>query len=122
MVDDDVAQRADRVVEVAAVLDAEALGHGDLDAREVLAAPERLEHRVREAQVDDLLEPHLPEVVVDPEELRLVDVLVQLGGELARGGAVVAERLLDDDARVRRQARVVEALDHGAEQDGGISR
>ncbi len=30
VVDDDVAERADRIVEVAAILDAEALGHGDL--------------------------------------------------------------------------------------------
>ena len=78
VVDDDVAQRADRVVEVAAILDAEVLGHRDLHALEVVPAPERLEHRVREAQVEDLLEPHLPEVVVDPVELRLVDVLVEL--------------------------------------------
>ena len=117
VVDDHVAQRADRVVEVAAILDAEALGHRDLDAREVVPAPERLEHRVREAQVEDLLEAHLPEVVVDPVELRLVEVLVQLGRERARRDEVVAERLLDDDARVRGQAGVVEALDHAAEEE-----
>ena len=79
VVDDDVAQRADRVVEVAAILDAEVLGHRDLDGLEVVTSPDRLEHRVREPEVEDLLEPHLPEVVVDPVELRLVDVLVQLG-------------------------------------------
>jgi hypothetical protein len=60
VVDDDVAQRADRVVEVAAVLDPEVLGHRDLDRLEVVPAPQRLEHRVREAQVEDLLEAHLP--------------------------------------------------------------
>ena len=43
VVDDDVAQRADRVVEVAAVLDAEALGHRDLHRRDVVAVPDRLE-------------------------------------------------------------------------------
>ena len=56
VVDDDVAQRADRVVEVAAVLDAEALGHRDLHRRDVVAVPHRLEHRVGEAQVEDLLD------------------------------------------------------------------
>ena len=45
VVDDDVAERADRVVEVAAVLDAEVLGHRDLDARDVVPVPDRLEHR-----------------------------------------------------------------------------
>ena len=122
MVDDDVAQRADRVVEVAAVLDPEVLGHRDLHGLEVVPVPERLEHRVREAQVEDLLEPHLPEVVVDPVELRLVDVLVQLVGELRGGGAVVAERLLDDDARVLGQARLGEPLDDRPKRNGGISR
>ena len=102
VVDDDVAQRADRVVEVAAVLDAEVLGHRDLDALDVVPVPDRLEHRVREPEVEDLLEAHLPEVVVDAEELRLVDVLVQLVGERAGRRAVVPERLLDDDPRVLR--------------------
>ena len=83
MVDDHVAQGADRVVEVATVLDPEVLGHRDLDRLDVVPVPHRLEHRVGEPEVQDLLDPHLPEVVVDAEELRLVDVLVQLLGECA---------------------------------------
>ena len=82
---------------VAAVLNPEVLCHRDLDRLHVVPVPDRLEHRVREPQVEDLLEPHLPEVVVDPVELRLVDVLVQLVGELRCGSAVVAEGLLYDD-------------------------
>ena len=82
MVDDDVAESADGVVEVAAILDAEVLGHRDLHRGDEVAVPHGLEQRVREAQVDDLLGAHLPEVVVDAQELALVDVLVQL---LARG-------------------------------------
>ena len=117
VVDDDVLERADAVVEMAAVLDAEVLGHRDLDARDVMAVPDRLEHRVGEAQVEDLLKTHLPEVVVDPVELGLVDVLVDVGGELVGGREVVTERLLDDDAGVLGQVRVVQALDHGAEQE-----
>ena len=117
VVDDDVAQRADRVVEVAAVLDAEVLGHRDLHARDVVAVPDRLEHRVGEPQVEDLVEAHLPEEVVDPVQLGLVDVLVDLRGERARRREVVAERLLDDDARVLGQAGVRQPLDHRAEQE-----
>ncbi len=71
VVDDHVAHRADRVVEVPAVLDAEALGHRDLHAGDVVAVPDRLDHRVGEAQVEELVGPHLPEEVVDPVELRL---------------------------------------------------
>ncbi len=67
--------------------------------------------------MEDLLEAHLPEVVVDPVELRLVDVLVQLGGELVGGGEIVPERLLDDDARGLRQAGLGEPLDDPAEEE-----
>ena len=84
MVDDDVAERPDGVVEVAAILDAEVLRHRDLHARDVVPAPDRLEHGVREPEVDDLLQAHLPEVVVDAVELGLVDVLVKLCGQRAR--------------------------------------
>ena len=122
MVHDHVTQRPDRVVEVAAVLDAEVLGHRDLDGRDVVPVPDRLEHRVREPEVDDLLRPHLPEVVVDPQELRLVDVLVQLRGEVARGLEVVPERLLDDDAGVLRQAGVGSPWTTRPNRNGGISR
>ncbi len=113
----DVAQRADGIVEVAAVLDAERLRHRDLDAGQEVAAPDRFEHRVGEPQVEDLGQAHLPEVVVDPVQLRLVDVLVDLLGERDRGLAVVPERLLDHDARRVGQPGVVQALDHRAEQE-----
>jgi hypothetical protein len=55
--------------------------------------------------------------VVDPIELRLVDVLVQLLGELARRLEVVTEGLLDDDARILGQPCVVEALDDAPEEE-----
>jgi hypothetical protein len=102
---------------VPAVLDAEALGHRDLDARDVVAVPDRLEDRVREAEVEELRDAELPEVVVDPVELALVEVLVHLRRERARGLEVVAERLLDDDARMLGEAYARETLDHGAEQE-----
>ena len=79
MVDHDVAQRSDGVVEVAAILHPEVLRHRDLDALEVVPVPDRLQHRVREPEVEDLLEAHLSEEVVDPVQLGLVDVLVELG-------------------------------------------
>ena len=118
VVDDDVAQRADRVVEVAAVLDAEVLRHRDLDGLEVVAVPDRLEHRVREPEVEDLLEAHLPEVVVDPVELRLVDVLVQLVGELAwprRGRGRTASRR--PPARCSVSPASAQPLDDPAEEE-----
>ena len=119
MVDHDVAQRANWVVEVAAVLDPEVLSHGDLDALEVVPVPDRLEHRVREPEVENLLEAHLPEEVVDPVDLGLVDVLVKLGGERAGGIPVVAKRLLDDDPPGFCQPGLGEPFDNGAEEEGG---
>ena len=100
MVDDDVAQRADRVVEVAAVLDPELSAIVIWTLGDVVAIPDRLENGVREAQVEELVEPHLPEEVVDPVQLGLVDVLVDVGRELARRREVVSEGLLDDHPRV----------------------
>ena len=98
MVDDDIPERADRVVEVPAILDAEGLGHGDLHAGDVVAIPDRLEHGVREPQVQDLLEAHLAQEVVDPVDLGFVDVGVEVGRERLGRLQVVAERLLDHDA------------------------
>ena len=69
MVDDDVAQRPDRIVKVSAVLHPEVLRHRDLHARDVVAVPDRLDHRVRKAQIQKLVGAHLPEEVVDPVQL-----------------------------------------------------
>jgi hypothetical protein len=117
VVDDDVADRADRVIEVAAVLHPEVLRHRDLDRGEEVAAPDGLEHRVREPEMQDLDEAHLPEVVVDPVELRLVDVLVDVVRKRARRFAIVPEGLLDHDPGRSGQPRLVEPLDHRAEQE-----
>jgi hypothetical protein len=61
---------------VPSILDAERFGHRDLDARQVTAVPDRLEHRVREPQVERLLKPHLAEEVGDPVQLGLPNILV----------------------------------------------
>ena len=84
MIDNHVAERTDRIVEVAAILHAKLLGHRDLDVVDEVAIPDWLEHGVREAQIQDLLEAHLAEVVVDAQDLRLVEVLVKLARQRAR--------------------------------------
>jgi hypothetical protein len=117
VVDHYVAERADRIVEVAAVLDAEALSHGDLDRLEVVPAPDRLQHGVCKPEMEDLLEAHLSEVMVDAVELGLVDVLVDLVGERGCRFAVVAERLLDHDTRGLGQAGLRKTFNNGAEEE-----
>src|SRR5207245_8492048 len=115
---DDLGQRADRNVEVAALLDPEALRHRDLDRLEVVPAPYGLEHRVHEPEVEDLNEAELPQVVVDPVQLRLIYVPVQLGGQLPGRRQVVPEGFLDDDASRLRQSRVRQALHDRAKERG----
>ena len=63
---DDVARGADAVVVAGAAADADVLGHRDLHVVDVVAVPDRLEHRVGEAQGQQVLDRLLAEVVVDP--------------------------------------------------------
>ena len=74
---DHVAHRPDGVVEAAAVVDAEVLGDRHLDVRDVLAVPDRLEHRVGEPEVGDVHHRLLAEVVVDPQDLVLAQHLLE---------------------------------------------
>ena len=116
---DDVPEAADRVVEAAAVLDAEVLRHRDLHGLDVAAVPDRLEQGVREAQVGDVLDRLLAEEVVDPVDLLLRQDLVDLVVELDGRVQVVPEGLLDHDPGVLRQPRAAEPLDHSGEERGG---
>ena len=113
---DDVAQSADGVVETAAVLDAEVLGHRHLHVGDVLAVPDRLEDRVGEAQVGDVHHRLLAEEVVDAQDLVLLENLMQLGVELSGRLQVVAEGLLDNDPRVLGRSGLAEPADDGCEQ------
>ena len=98
---DQVAQRAGALVVAGAPPDPDVLGGSDLDVVDVVAVPDRLEQRVGEPQRHQVLDRLLAEVVVDPEDLRLVEHLEHLRVELARRGEVVAERLLDHDPASR---------------------
>ena len=116
MVLNDVTQAADRVVEAAAVVDTEVLRHRDLHRLDVAAVPDRLEERVGEAQVGDVLDRLLAEEVVDPVDLLLRQDLVDLVVELDGGVVVVPEGLLDHHSGVLRQPCAAEALNHSGEE------
>ena len=117
MVDDDVPERADGVVETAAVVDAEVLGHRHLHGPHVLAIPDPAEHPVREAQVEELVEAELAQEMVDAVELLFLDDAVQFPRQLFCRREVVAERLLDDDPCVVRQPGAAEAGDDDVEEE-----
>ncbi len=105
---DDVAERAGRLVEGGPLLDRERLGHVELHVVDELPVPDGLEEAVREAEREDVLDGFLPEVVVDPEDLLLVEHGVDALVQLARALDVGAERLLDDHACLGRQPRLAE--------------
>ncbi len=70
---EDVPGRAGLLVERAAALDAEVLGHGDLHVVDVAPVPERLEDAVAEAEDEQVADGLLAQVVVDAIDLRLVE-------------------------------------------------
>src|SRR2546425_8771361 len=118
MILDDVAHGARLVVERAPALDSELFGHRDLHALDVIAVPERLQESVGEAEEEHVVYRPLAEVVVDPEDRCLIEGAEQDPVELLRGGDVVAERFLDDDAGAVRAARLAELLHDQLEQHG----
>ena len=121
-----VAQRPGGVVVcAAAAFHAERLGHGDLDVVDVLLIEERLEDRVAEAERQDVLHGLFSEVVIDAVDLALVEHLGDRRVERAGAVEVVAEGLLDDDARPGLAALLVDerrgrqVLDDDGEELGG---
>ncbi len=118
MVLDEVAQRARVVVVARATADPDVLGGGDLHVVDVVAVPHRLKQRVGEAHRHQVLDRLLAQVMVDAKDLRLLEDLEQLGVELARRSEVVAERLLDDDPRMR----VLDAVQSRRAELGGDQR
>ena len=98
MVLHDIAQGADLVVERSAVLDPEAFGHRDLDGFDVLTPPQRLQPRIGEAHVDDVLHRLLAQVVVDAQDLVFPQDRMQPIIEFARGLKARAEGLFYGDS------------------------
>ena len=113
-----VAQRAGFVVELAAIADAKALGHGDLDAADVVAIPDRFENRVGKARVKDVLYRFFAEIVIDAIDVLFRKELMQSSIERLGGRKIVAKWLLDDDTGVGGAAGVGKALGDGSKQAG----
>jgi hypothetical protein len=114
----DVARDARLLVELAAPLDADLLGHGDLDVAHVLPRPERLEDGVAEAEDQQVLDGLFSEVVIDAVDLALVEVGEQLAVQRARALEVCPEGLLDHDAL----KRLVASADRGGSTRPALRR
>src|SRR5690606_15860847 len=83
---------------------------------DVSAVPERLQERVREPQVQDVLDGFLAEVVIDPKNPTLVELAQQRAIELPRALQIATEGLLHDDARPAREPRAVDGFDDSGER------
>ena len=98
---DHVANGAGFFVIIAASLNAQGLGNGDLHVIDVRIVPQRLEQDVGEAKRHEVLYRLLAEVVIDAEDISLeenrADHIVDGRGAVA----ISPDRLLDDDARTR---------------------
>ena len=118
MVLHDVAQRADWVVEVAAVLHTEVLGHRDLHGLDAVAIPQRFDDRIREPDVADVHRRLFAQEVVDAVDLPLLQVSTQLVVERLGRRKIMSERLFHHDPGVLGEAGAGEAVHDPAEQRG----
>src|SRR5271157_562433 len=118
MILDHVADGAGLVIEGAPALDSEILCHRDLHALDMLAIPERIQERIREAKEHYIVDRPLPEIVVDAEDRRLVEGSQKDSIEPPRRGQVRSEGLFDDNARILGTARFAELFHHQSEENG----
>src|SRR5579859_3006868 len=101
MVLEDITKGADLLVERAAVADSELLRHRDLHALHVLCVPDRLQKRVGESEIQDVLHGLLAEEMVDAKDSRIGKRLVEYRIESSGGSEVTTERLFHDHAAMR---------------------
>ena len=93
MIGHHVAQRAGRIIEAAAVPDAEFFVDSDLHVIDVIAVPDRLEHAIGETQHQDVLHRLLAEIVIDPVDLVLVEDLQEIAVQRSGRSEIGPERL-----------------------------
>ena len=110
------------VVEFAAVLHAEILRHGDLDAADMIAVPDRLEHGIGKASIEDVLHRLLAEEVIDAEDVVFRKVPVQELVQFPRGGEVVAKWLFDTTRALAAQPDLASPSTTVANMLGGTAR
>ncbi len=115
---DYVAQAAGALVKGTAAVDAEILRQRHLDARDIVAVPDRFEERIGETEVEDVHDRLLAEEVIDAEDRIFGEDAARDAVERARGAKIAPERLFDDDARIAGETGAAEPFDHRLEQSG----
>src|SRR5271165_4397340 len=117
MVFNDIADRSSFVVESTAALDTKIFRHRDLHTLHIMAVPERLHERVAEAEYDHILYRSFAQVMVDPENRRLIELAENNFIQMSCGLQVMAEGLLDDDPGIRCAAAILQFFEHRFEHD-----
>src|SRR6185437_12234816 len=95
------------------------LGHRDLHTVDIVAVPDRLEERVTETEVEQILHRLFAKIMVDTKYPWLGEHGQERAVERLRRREVVTKRLLRDDPSISCAARATELLDHGREEAGG---
>src|SRR5215831_21122865 len=93
-----VADRAGLIIERPPPLDPEILRHGDLHALDLIAVPERLEERIREAEEHHVMDGSFSQIMIDAEDVFFVESAEQNLVKRLLRGKVMAEGLFDDNA------------------------
>src|SRR3981081_1898500 len=65
---------------------------------DVAAVPDRLEHRVTQAENQQVLGGFFSEIMIDPIDLMLLQNRGKFGIQFAGGGYIMSDRLFDDNA------------------------
>ena len=112
-----------RHVKVAAALDSNGLGDGNLDMVDMGAVPQRLEQGIGEPQRQQVLDRFLAEIMVDAEGPLLGKGSGDGVVDLAAGGEIAAQRLFQRQRTVG-QVRPTEARPSmvGLNKDGAVDR
>ncbi len=116
MILEHVAHRADFLVELAAAAHAEVFRHRDLHAAHVTGAPDGLEKRIGEPEVQQVLDRLLSEEMIDAKNRGLTERSVQRLVQRGRGRQVPAERFFHDEPRCVAVAQPREAAGNRTEQ------
>src|SRR6185312_4793091 len=116
MVLKDIAERAGLFVKRAPPFNPQALSNGELDVVDGIAVPYTFEHRVAEAEYEDVLDRLLAKVVVDAKDMGFVEELMDCVRKCYRAAKVVPERLFHDEMRPIDQSRLREPFDRRPER------
>lgn len=117
-----VAQRARAVVVVGAAFEPDGFRDRDLHMVDPLRRPQWLEHRIGEAQRDQVLDRFLAQIMIDAVDRRFLDHRADFVVDPPRRGQVGADRLFDHQARERRDEALLDQAPRDRPEEFGRRR